>query len=81
VAVQVLAGNINETGQVDPQKPQILKTPDAAVIPNVEPQILQQPPLVEVQGDDLNDQTLEDFNAVANDNNVEAESEDGQQVE
>ncbi|MCI44240.1 hypothetical protein A2U01_0065479, partial [Trifolium medium] len=40
-----------------------------------------QPPLVEVQRDGLNDQALEDFNDVANDNNVEAESENDQQVE
>ncbi|MCI50166.1 hypothetical protein A2U01_0071410, partial [Trifolium medium] len=55
VTVQVLAGNNIETGQVDPQGPPIIETPVietpdvAAVIPNVEQQILQKPPLVEVQ--------------------------------
>ncbi|MCI20010.1 hypothetical protein A2U01_0041170, partial [Trifolium medium] len=82
VVVQVLAGNNIETGQVDPQRPPVVETPDAAaVIPNVERQTLQKPPSVEVQRDDLNDQALEDVNVVANDNVVEAESEDGQQLE
>ncbi|MCI46622.1 hypothetical protein A2U01_0067863, partial [Trifolium medium] len=50
VAVQVLAGNIIEIGQVSRQKPPVIETPDVAtVIPNVEQQILQKPPLVEVQ--------------------------------
>ncbi|MCI31082.1 hypothetical protein A2U01_0052293, partial [Trifolium medium] len=82
-----LAGNYIETGQVDPQGPPVIETPVietpdvAAVIPNVEQQILQQPPLVEVQRDDLNNQALGNVNAAANDNDVEAESEDGQQAE
>ncbi|MCI47667.1 hypothetical protein A2U01_0068909, partial [Trifolium medium] len=42
VTVQVLAGNITGPGQMDPQKTPIIETPDAAIIPNVEPQILQQ---------------------------------------
>ncbi|MCI53697.1 hypothetical protein A2U01_0074944, partial [Trifolium medium] len=62
--------------------PPVIETPNvAAVIPNVEQQTPQKPPLVEVQRDDLNDQAMEDVNVVANNNDVEAEIEDGQQVE
>ncbi|MCI59952.1 hypothetical protein A2U01_0081207, partial [Trifolium medium] len=71
-----------ETSPVNPQQPPVLETTTVAgVTPNVEQQALQQPPLVEVQRDDLNDQAMEDVSAVANNNDVEAESEDGQQAE
>ncbi|MCI65113.1 hypothetical protein A2U01_0086371, partial [Trifolium medium] len=75
-------GDNKDPGQADPQRPPVIETTEAAtVIPNVEQQILQEPPLVEVQRDDLNDQVLEDVNDVANNNDVEAEGEDSQQLE
>ncbi|MCI52032.1 hypothetical protein A2U01_0073276, partial [Trifolium medium] len=81
IIVQVLAGNVTGSDQMDPQQIPIVEAPDATITPDVEPQILQQTPLVEVQRDGLNDQALEDLNAVANNNNIEAEGEDVQQIE
>ncbi|MCI70481.1 hypothetical protein A2U01_0091744, partial [Trifolium medium] len=69
-------------GQVDPQGPPVLETINAAeTIPNVEQQIPQEPPLVEMHRNDLNDQVLENVNAVAINNDVEVEGEDSQQLE
>ncbi|MCI97839.1 hypothetical protein A2U01_0119140, partial [Trifolium medium] len=63
-----------EIGQVDPQGPPVLETINVAeTIPNVEQQIPQEPPLVEMQKNDLNDQVLENVNVVAINNDVEVE--------
>ncbi|MCI37737.1 hypothetical protein A2U01_0058963, partial [Trifolium medium] len=80
ITAQVFARNNIEIGQVDPQRPPVLETINATeTILNVEQQIPQEPILVEVQRDDLNDQMLDDVNVVANNNDVEAE--DSQQLE
>ncbi|MCI50138.1 hypothetical protein A2U01_0071382, partial [Trifolium medium] len=80
--LQANEGNNKDPGQTNPQRLPVIETTDATtVIPNVEQQILQEPPLVEVQRDDLNDLVLEDVNVVANNNDVEAEGKDSQQLE
>ncbi|MCH85646.1 hypothetical protein A2U01_0006495, partial [Trifolium medium] len=71
-----------QTVVTDPQKaPTSEPTNAAETLRNYEQQIPQEPPLVEVQSDDLNDQVLEGVNDVANNNDIEVEGEDNQQLE